>query len=124
MSVSAPQNAAVWFEIPVNDLKAATTFYNIVLQTELVEKDMGPQTVGIFPCKDPMSGVAGHIYEGKPGEAGNGNTIHLATPDKLEDAMDRVVASGGQVVSDIVTIDAGRFVYCQDPDGNSIGLFN
>ena len=74
MSVSAPQNAAVWFEIPVNDLKAATTFYNTVLQTELVEKDMGPQTVGIFPCEDPMSGVAGHIYEGKPGEAGNGNS--------------------------------------------------
>ena len=38
--------------------------------------------------------------------------------------MDRLVASGGRVVSDIITIDAGRFVYCQDPDGNSISLFN
>ncbi len=124
MSASAPENAAVWFEIPVNDLKAAKTFYDAVLETELVETDMGPQTVGIFPTKDPRSGVAGHIYEGKPGEAGNGNTIHLAAPGKLEEAMDRLVASGGRVVSDIITIDAGRFVYCQDPDGNSISLFN
>ena len=38
--------------------------------------------------------------------------------------MDRVVENGGKVISDIVTIPAGRFAYCLDPDGNSIGLFN
>jgi hypothetical protein len=123
MSAFIPENAAVWFEIPVNDFGAGKSFYNGVLDIELIEREMGPQMVGIFPCKNPESGVAGHIYQGKPGEAGNGNTIHLATPDTLEAAMDRVIDHGGQVVSDIVTIDAGRFVYCLDPDGNSIGLF-
>ena len=124
MSSFMPENAAVWFEIPVADLEAGKRFYNAILETELVDMDMGPQTVAIFPCKDPKSGVAGHLYAGKPNETGSGNTIHLATPNTLESAMDRVVEQGGKVVSDIVTIDAGRFVYCQDPDGNSIGLFN
>jgi hypothetical protein len=32
-------------------------------------------------------------------------------------------ASGGEVVSPIITIPAGRFAYCLDPDGNSFGLF-
>ncbi len=123
MSSSAPEHAAVWFEIPVSDFKAGQTFYNAVVDTELVETDMGPSTVAVFPNKDPMSGVAGHIYEGKPGVPGNGNTIHLAVPAPLEAAMDRVVEQGGKVVSDIMTIPAGRFVYCLDPDGNSIGLF-
>lgn len=124
MSSFNPENAAIWFEIPVNDLAAGKNFYSAVLNVELVDMEMGPSAVAIFPCKDPKSGVAGHLYKGKPGEAGRGNTIHLATPDTLESAMDRVVDNGGRVVSDIVTIDAGRFVYCEDPDGNSIGLFN
>ena len=124
MSSFTPEHAAVWFEIPVSDLKAGMAFYNAVLQTELVKTDMGPQTVGIFPNKEPATGVAGHIYAGNPGDAGKGSTVHLAVPEKLESAMDRVVENGGKVVSDIVTIDAGRFVYCLDPDGNSIGLFN
>ncbi len=124
MSASAPDHAAVWFEIPVKDLEAAKTFYNAVLETELVDQEMGPNKVGIFPNRDPRTGVAGHLYEGQPGEPGKGNTVHLAVPAPLETAMDRLTAHGGQVVSDIITIDSGRFVYCLDPDGNSIGLFN
>ncbi|MCP4319889.1 MAG: VOC family protein [Hyphomicrobiales bacterium] len=124
MSSFTPDNAAVWFEIPVSNLKAGMAFYNAVLKTELVEMEMGPNVVAIFPNKDPASGVAGHIYPGKAGEPGKGNTIHLAVPEKLESAMDRVIENGGKVVSDITPIPAGRFVYCLDPDGNSIGLFN
>ncbi|KAB2858733.1 MAG: VOC family protein, partial [Bauldia sp.] len=52
-----------------------------------------------------------------------GNTIHLASPHPLEEAIERVRTNGGKVVSDIVTIPAGRFAYCLDPDGNSFGLF-
>lgn len=124
MSSFTPENAAVWFEIPVNDLDAGKKFYNAVLETQLVDMEMGPSVVAIFPCKDPKTGIAGHLYTGTAGEAGRGNTIHLATPDTLESAMDRVVDNGGKVVSDIVTIPSGRFVYCLDPDGNSIGLFH
>ncbi len=123
MSSFNPENAAVWFEIPVADLAAGKNFYSAVLETELVDQEMGPAPVAIFPCKDPKTGVAGHLYQGQPGEAGRGSTVHLAAPDTLESAMDRVVEHGGKVVSDIVTIPSGRFVYCLDPDGNSIGLF-
>jgi hypothetical protein len=37
--------------------------------------------------------------------------------------MDRVTENKGQVVSDIISIPAGRFAYCLDQDGNSFGLF-
>ena len=36
---------------------------------------------------------------------------------------DKDKANGGEVVSPIITIPAGRFAYCLDPDGNSFGLF-
>ena len=119
-----PETAAVWFEIPVSDLDASIAFYNAVLQTELKKETMGPNPTGIFPTKDESQGVAGHIYPGEPAKAGTGGTVHLAAPEGLEDAMERVRAAGGTVVSEIIEIPAGKFVYCLDLDGNSFGLFN
>ena len=78
--------------------------------------------MAIFVAKDDSS-VAGHLYPGKPSKEGAGNTIHLATPAPLEDALERLKKGGGKVLSPIVTIPPGRFAYCLDPDGNSIGLF-
>lgn len=121
MTKSIPENAAVWFEIPVTDMNRAKAFYGAVLETELKDDTTGPNPMAIFPAAE--KGVAGHLYPGKPAASGGGNTVHLASPDPLEDALERVKDNGGEVVGDIITIPPGRFAYCRDPDGNSIGLF-
>ena len=118
-----PENFIVWAEIPVSDLDKASAFYGQVLETELSRMDMGPNPVAMFQTKTPMGGVAGHLYPGKPAGDGTGPTIHLAVPGKLEATVERVAPAGGTVLSDPVEIPAGRFAYCLDPDGNSIGLF-
>ena len=120
MSVFNPPHAAVWFEIPVADLAKAKAFYGAVLQNELEDQDMGPNKTAVFTA---ANGVAGHLYPGKASAAGTGITIHLAVPEPLEESVSRFAAHGGQVVSPVVEIPAGRFAYCLDPDGNSIGLF-
>ncbi len=117
-----PFNTAVWFEIPASDLDASKAFYEKVLKITMTRNDDGPNPMVMFSSMED-SGVSGHLYPGKSADAGSGNTIHLAVKDKLEDAMERVPGVGGKVVSDIIPIPAGRFVYCEDPDGNSIGLF-
>lgn len=122
MSKFAPQNAAVWFEIPVSDMTRAKAFYGAVLDTELRDETGGPNPMAVFPAAGKES-VAGHLYPGKPAAGGSGNTIHLRSPEPLEAALDRVRENGGKVLSDIIAIPAGRFAYCLDPDGNSIGLF-
>jgi hypothetical protein len=121
MSNFTPSNAAVWFEIPVTDMDRAKAFYGAVLQTELKDDNTGPNPMSLFPVENE-AGVAGHLYPGEPA-SGGGNTIHLAAPTPLEAALDRVRENGGEVLSDLITIPAGRFAYCRDPDGNSIGLF-
>lgn len=121
MPSKVPENAAVWFEIPVTDMNRAKAFYAAVLETELKDDNTGPNPMAIFPASE--TGVAGHLYPGKPSAGGDGNTVHLASPDPLEAALERVRRNGGEVTSDIVTIPPGRFAYCRDPDGNSIGLF-
>jgi predicted enzyme related to lactoylglutathione lyase len=117
-----PDNFTVWIELPVTDLDKATAFYNDVFQTELIREDMAPNPIAMFPTADGK-GVAGHLYPGKPPAKGTGPTVHLACPDTLEATMERFVKAGGEVVSDPITIPAGRFAYGLDPDGNSVGLF-
>ena len=116
-----PQNSVVWFEIPVTDMARAKAFYGAVLQNQLTDQN-GPNPMAVFSSASNAS-VSGHFYPGKPAAPGTGSTIHLAVAAPLEAAMERVTANGGQVVSPAIQIPAGRFAYCLDPDGNSIGLF-
>ncbi|MEJ8473969.1 VOC family protein [Roseibium algae] len=117
-----PDNFTVWIELPVTDLDKAISFYNDVFLTSMEKVEMGPNPIAMFPVKD--GGSAGHLYPGKPPVRGTGPTVHLACPDALEATMERLVGAGGEVVSDPITIPVGRFAYCLDPDGNSIGLFS
>ena len=119
-----PANAAVWFEIPVSDLEKAKQFYSSVLLTEFTDQHDGPNPFSVFAYQANETNVSGHLYPGKPAGEGQGPTIHLAVQDNLEAGVERLKEAGGKVLSPPIEIPAGRFVYCQDPDGNSIGLFS
>ncbi len=119
-----PENFVVWAEIPVRDLDRSMAFYAKVFDLELKKDESGPNPMAMFPTRDPKSGVAGHLYPGNPARDGSGPTVHFAAPGALEDALARVEKAGGEVVSDVISIPAGRFAYCRDPDGNSIGVFS
>ena len=116
-----PPNTAVWFEIPVTDMARAKAFYAAVVGAPLQDQEDGPNPVANFPMASDQS-VSGHLYPGKPAARGSGPTISLAVAD-LEAGMARVTAAGGEVVSPAITIPAGRFAYCLDPDGNSFSVF-
>lgn len=114
---------ACWFEIPVTDLDKAKTYYETILGITMTRSDDGPNPMVAFTSMDDQN-VGGHLYPGKPSAEGSGNTIHLVAPTPLEDVMARVEPAGGKIVSPVIDIPAGRFVYMTDPDGNSVGLFN
>lgn len=122
MTSFVPENAVVWAEIPVTDMDRAKAFYGAVLDNMPADQNDSPNPVAVFVSKQ-QSAVAGHLYPGKPAASGSGNTIHLAAAAPLEDALKRVADNGGTVVSPVIDIPAGRFAYCLDPDGNSIGIF-
>ncbi len=118
-----PQNAAVWFEIPVRDLKMGAEFYGNVLMSDLKIEAMGPNDVALFPVV--KEGVGGHLYPNAALAGGVAPLVHLASPSPLEEALGRVSEAGGKVDSEIISLpdDVGRFAYCSDPDGNQFGLF-
>lgn len=118
-----PENAVVWSEIPVTDMTRAQDFYKAVGFDDFTMMEDGPNPIAIFACKDHMTGVAGHLYPGKPAASGTGPTIHLAAPAALDIVGERVTKAGGKVVSPPITIPAGSFIYTEDPDGNSVAFF-
>lgn len=119
---TAPTPVARWFEIPVTDLDRSMEFYGAVVGAPLTRHDDGPNPIAIFE-RSATEGGGGHLYPGKPAPAGTGPTIHLAI-DNVEAAMERLKAAGGKVVTPVIEIPAGRFAYCLDLDGNSVGLFS
>lgn len=114
-------HAVCWAEIPVTDLEKGRKFYSSVLDVQLETVEFGGGNIVFFPMTEQEE-VSGHIYQGKPAPAGTGPTVHLRI-DKLEDATKRAINSGAEKIGDPVTIPSGRFQYIQDPDGNSVGLF-
>ena len=117
-----PDNALVWSEIPTTDLDAAIAFYQAVFDWDIEKQTDGPNPVGMIKTASP-SGSAGHIYPGQPADNGQGPTPHYLVPDTIEAATERLVAAGGTKVSDPIPFPGGRFLYAQDPDGNSIGQY-
>ncbi len=115
------QPTVVWTEIPVTDIDAAMAFYTEVFGWQMQRDDSGPNPMANFNAD--MSGIAGHLYPGTPAKDGNGPTIHLAVPDKLEDCAARAEKAGATILGPVIEIPPGRFQYAMDPDGNSIGLF-
>jgi len=109
-----------WTEIPVTDMEKSVEFYNVVFGYEMTIDRSGPNPMAVFGGQ--MAAAGGHLYPGKPAADG-GSTVHLALADTLEDGIARVTKAGGQVVSPVIEIPAGRFAYAKDLDGNSIGLF-
>lgn len=121
MTKTLTKDPVVWTEIPVTNLEASAKFYAEILDAELTLMEMGPNKSMIFSHE--VNSVAGHLYEGKPAPAGTGNTIHFKSSVSPQEGMKKVVAAGGKVVSEAVEIPSGKFFYCTDLDGNSIGLF-
>ena len=111
----------VWVEIPAADLNRARKFYEAVLETSLIENNDGPETMHMIPSAN--GAMCGHLYAGKPAAQGDGITAHLAVQGELADAMDRIRANGGDVVSETISLPSGAFFYARDTEGNSLGLF-
>ena len=119
-----PKDFTVWMEIPVSDMDRAVDLLQHGLRRGSVYRQFRPQSR--WPCSNPQTkkpASPGIFTPANRRLKAPGPTIHLAVPGKLEDALKRAETAGGKVVSEPITIPAGRFAYTLDPDGNSVGLF-
>lgn len=118
-----PGNPVNWFEIYVQDMDRARAFYTGVLQTRL-EKLAGPDLeMWAFPSDQSAHGTSGALVRtGMKASGGNSTVVYFRCDDCAEEAG-RVVANGGRLERDKMSIgDYGFVAMATDPDGNLIGF--
>jgi uncharacterized protein len=116
------KNLAVWFEIPVQDMKRAITFYAKVLNVDLQPMEMGTDKFAMFPF---APGVAsGALVESKKRKpSSTGALIYIDGGDDLSAPLKRAGAAGGKVVQDKTSLGNNGFMAIfEDTEGNHVGL--
>jgi predicted enzyme related to lactoylglutathione lyase len=73
---SIMHNTVVWFDIAVSDLDRAKEFYSKVFDVELIDNEMGPNKMSMFPFEPGVA--SGALVQGpdyKP--SAEGATVYL-----------------------------------------------
>jgi predicted enzyme related to lactoylglutathione lyase len=118
-------NAVGWFDIYVDDMNRAVSFYESALMLTLQEivDPTGESQMMSFSGEMTSYGAAGALIKSKYSKPGIGGTmIYFNVSDCLEHEP-LVVAAGGKVVRAKFSI--GKFGYitlCEDTEGNMFGL--
>ncbi len=132
----AKMNPVVHFEMPAKDKKRASDFYSSTFGWQMTL--MGPEMGNYLMAATTETGE--NRMPKTPGAINGGffdyqdregfNMPHLViSVDNLEEAMERVQASGGKILGGSKgpdTIDdipgVGRYVSFEDPEGNHVGM--
>ena len=119
---SIMQNRVVWFDIPVSDLDRAKEFYSNVFDVKLIDNEMGPNKMSMFPFEPGVA--SGALVQGpdyKP--SAEGTIIYLNGGEDLSVPLSRVEAAGGTVLLDKMDIGAYGFIaYFLDTEGNKVAI--
>ncbi|KGQ20516.1 Glyoxalase/bleomycin resistance protein/dioxygenase [Lysobacter dokdonensis DS-58] len=117
-------NPVGWFEIYVQDLPRAKTFYEGVFQRTLEPLNVGDEgEMWVFPMQPEAQGAAGALVR-MPGvpSGGMGTLVYFMCEDCAVEAQ-RVVDHGGAIHKDKFSIgDYGFIALAFDTEGNMIGL--
>jgi predicted enzyme related to lactoylglutathione lyase len=122
-ALKARPHAAVWVEIPANDLDRATRFYETILATTLRRAQIGPSELAILPYGE--SGAGGAIVKSDGAvPSATGTIVFLNCDQGLDAVLARVEPAGGALDGTIVALpDAmGRYARIRDSEGNCVGL--
>ena len=117
------ENPVRWFEIYVQDMPRAKSFYATVLGVEFTQLEGPGGEMWAFPMQMDAGGASGSLVkmEGMP-SGGNGTLVYFGCEDCAVE-VGRVVKAGGQVCQDKFSI--GQYGFCalaRDTEGNMFGL--
>ncbi|PMJ92655.1 VOC family protein [Vibrio sp. 10N.261.55.A7] len=120
------QNAIGWFDINVNDMDRAATFYEAVFNRTL--EDMKDPTdsealMKSFPTDMSVYGAGGALVKRQGAFPGVGGTLIYFGVADCNNEESRVVSAGGEVVQSKMSIgEFGWVSVCKDTEGNLFGL--
>ncbi len=116
-------NPVIWFELYVNDMARARAFYETVFELTLEPMSDAGMEYYAFPMQNDQVGAGGALAKMEGMAPGGGGTLIYFHCDDCAVEESRVVAAGGTVLKDKMSIGAYGFMsLVLDTEGNSIGL--
>lgn len=117
-------HALSWFEIPVDDLDRASSFYTAVLNHDLQRRSMGEEELAVFEYAQG-NGTGGCLIKSETSEpTQRSSLVYLFSGEDLEKVLERVWNAGGTVVEGKTALPPGMGYYAHiiDSEGNRVGL--
>ncbi len=117
------KNPVNWFEIAVSDMNRAKKFYESVFGNELVELQMGPQLMAMFPSVEDATNCSGALVKADDYKPTTEGAKIYFTCDDVNHEADLVSKNGGQIV--VPKMSLGEFGFMAmfiDTEGNMVGL--
>ena len=120
-------NPVVWFEIYVQDMNRARSFYESMLAVRpaKLESPIPGMEMWTFPAQEKEAGATGALIrmEGVP-SGGNSVLVYFACADCAVEAK-RAASSGGRIFKDKFSIGKHGFIaLVTDTEGNMVGLYS
>lgn len=117
-------NMVGWFEIPVNDMDRAKTFYESVFKVTLDIQDFGGVLMAWFPFDETKSGAAGTLIKQESYIPSQEGTLVYFVCDDVANEIGRVEAAGGTVYQPKTQIspEHGNMAVFIDTEGNRVAL--
>ena len=112
-----------WFEIYVQDMDRARTFYEKTFDTKLERMESPGVELWAFPMVHGGSGAAGALVKMDGKDSGVGGTIVYFPGADCADMAASAVQNSGRIQNDKMSIgDHGFIAHVVDTEGNLIGL--
>ena len=120
-------NIVCWFEIYVNDIERAKSFYSKVLDVELLDatemEGMPDMKMAFFPWVENAPNANGALVKMKDMPVGAGGTMVYFQCENCSVEESRVERAGGKVIQPKMPIGEHGFCsMCMDTEGNMFGL--
>ena len=124
------KNPVNWFEIYVQDMARATSFYESVLNVKLDKLDMPSDMedadsfqMTAFPFADNQPNASGALVKAEGMEPGGNSVMIYFTCDDCMTEQKRVENAGGKVLKEKFSLgEFGFCTICLDTEGNTFGL--
>ena len=120
------QNMVAWFEIPVNDMDRAKTFYESVFKIEINYQDIGGVMMGFFPANPEVPGAMGSLMKYESYIPSQKGTLIYFSSEDVQIELDRIVNAGGTILQAKAQIspEVGYMGMFLDTEGNRIALYS
>jgi len=117
-------NPVNWFDIPVNDLLRAKTFYETVFSYSLTINETEMPNRAYFPVTPAITGTSGSLVkvDGYTPSV-TGCIVYLLVKD-IPGTLVKIEANGGKTLQSQTAMgDLGFIAHFQDCEGNRVGLY-